>query len=103
MSEEELKAAVQVAFHHGLVVEAAGAAGLAAFLSGKVKAGSLQPWCRVLSRTFAGGSQANGLSVSVICILLLSFAICAVKKQLQNCLGLKSGSLPHPKHLVRHW
>ena len=52
MSEEELKAAVQVAFHHGLVVEAAGAAGLAAFLSGKVKAGSLQPWCWVLSGTF---------------------------------------------------
>jgi hypothetical protein len=32
-----LKAAVDVAFGHGLVVEPAGAAGLAALLSGKVK------------------------------------------------------------------
>ena len=36
MSEDELKAAVEVAFRNGLVVEPAGVAGLAALLSGKV-------------------------------------------------------------------
>ncbi len=36
VTEDELKAGVDVAYRHGLVVEPAGAAALAALLSGKV-------------------------------------------------------------------
>ena len=60
---------MQVAYGSGLVVEASGAAGLAALLSGKVSFASVTffiPYC-LTPRTRA--ERSDGIKISMLCII----------------------------------